>query len=80
MRGSLRVGLLAFALASAAFEVCAGPAPILEAVDPTRMEPVFLWMRDRCAEDNIPDAPLRAVRLDGRTVLAFAAHEQIAGS
>ena len=40
------------------------------------MEPVFLWTRDRCAEDDIPDAPLRAVRLDTGHVMAFATHEQ----
>ncbi len=76
MRRSLRVGLLAFALAGAALAVRAGPAPTLEAVDPAKMEPVFLWTRDRCAEDDIPDAPLRAVRLHGPNTLAFATHEQ----
>jgi hypothetical protein len=40
------------------------------------MDPVFLWTRDRCAEDDIPDAPLRAVRLDDYHVIAFATHEQ----
>jgi len=40
------------------------------------MEPVFLWTRDRCAEDDIPDAPLRAVRIDSHFVTAFATHEQ----
>ena len=76
MRRSLRVGLLAVALAVAASAVRAGPALTLEAADPAKMEPVFLWTRDRCAEDDIPDAPLRAVRLDSRHVLAFATHEQ----
>ena len=76
MRRGLRVGLLAFALAGAAWAARAGPAVILEAVDHAKMEPVFLWIRDRCAEDDIPDAPLRAVRLDSRHVTAFATHEQ----
>ena len=40
------------------------------------MNPAFLWTRDRCAEDDIPDAPLRAVRLDDDHVIAFATHEQ----
>ena len=40
------------------------------------MDPAFLWTRDRCAEDDIPDAPLRAVRLDDDHVIAFATHEQ----
>ena len=68
VRRGLRVGLLAFALAGAAWAARAGPAVILEAVDHAKMEPVFLWTRDRCAEDDIPDAPLRAVRLDSRHV------------
>src|SRR5208337_1130528 len=76
VRRGLRVGLLAFALAGAAWAARAGPAVILEAVDPVKMEPVFLWTRDRCAEDDIPDAPLRAVRLDSPHVMAFAVHEQ----
>lgn len=76
MRRGLRVGLLAFALADAALPARAEPADILEAVDQAKMESVFLWTRDRCAEDDIPDAPLRAVRLDSRHVTGFATHEQ----
>jgi hypothetical protein len=40
------------------------------------MDPVFLWAPDRCAEDDVPDAPLRAVRVDDYHVIAFATHEQ----
>ncbi len=76
MRRSLWIGVLAIALTAGASAVRAAPPPILEAADPAKMEPVFLWSRDRCAEDDIPDAPLRAVRLESGHVLAFAAHDE----
>ena len=75
MRGALPARLLVLFLA------CFGPASAdpqqrLEITGAGEMEPVFLWTRDRCAEDDIPDAPLRAVRLDDDHVIAFATHEQ----
>jgi hypothetical protein len=54
----------------------AEPQGRLEIIAAEDMEPLFLWTRDRCAEDDIPDAPLRAVRVDDNHVVAFAAHEQ----
>ena len=75
VRRSLAIGLTALALTVGASAARAGAAPILEPVDPTNIEPVFLWARDRCAADDIPDAPFRAVRLDGH-VVAFATHDE----
>ena len=54
----------------------ADPQQRLEIMGAGEIEPVFLWTRDRCAQDDIPDAPLRAVRLDDDHVIAFATHEQ----
>jgi hypothetical protein len=48
----------------------------LEITAGQEMDPAFLWTRDRCAEDDIPDTPLRAVRVDKDHVIAFATHEQ----
>jgi hypothetical protein len=76
VRTGAQVGLLALALSGAAWAARTEPAVILQAVEPTKIEPVFLWTRDRCAEDDIPDAPLRAVRLDTRQIMALATHEQ----
>ena len=54
----------------------AEPQTRLEIAVASDMDPAFLWTRDRCAEDDIPDAPMRAVRLDDDHVIAFATHEQ----
>jgi len=54
----------------------AEPRRRLEITAARGMDLVFVWTRDRCAEDDIPDAPLRVVRVDDNHVVAFATHEQ----
>jgi hypothetical protein len=54
----------------------AEPEAHLEITAAGDIDPIFVWTRDRCAEDDIPDSPLRAVRLDDDHVIAFATHEQ----
>src|SRR5665213_225685 len=36
--------------------------------------PVFRWSTDRCDDQDIPDAPIRALHLVDSTVLAFDSH------
>jgi hypothetical protein len=68
---------LAFSVSVIGLLVCAparaeaGP-PTLTVAPPERV--IFSWARDRCADDDIPDAPLRAVRLKDGTLFASAAH------
>ncbi|HXZ16842.1 MAG TPA: hypothetical protein VEH77_12860 [Roseiarcus sp.] len=76
VRLRFQAGLTALALAVGMTAGRAGRAPVLEPVDPGNIETVFLYARDRCAEGDIPDAPLRAVRLDSRHVVAFATHDE----
>ncbi len=57
---------------------CGAPAaadpPVPRAAIASPEEPVFLWRRDRCADDDIPDAPLRVLRRDDGTLVGFASH------
>jgi hypothetical protein len=53
-------------------EAVAGPEVRLVPAGP--IEPVFLWKRSRCSDDDIPDTPLRAIRLAPTSVLAFSTH------
>ena len=47
-------------------------APTLTPAGP--IELVFDWSASRCADDDIPDAPLRAVRIAPMSVVAFSTH------
>ena len=38
------------------------------------IESIFVWTGSRCADDDIPDTPLRAVRLGPTSVVAFSTH------
>ncbi|MBV9287423.1 MAG: hypothetical protein JO288_06305 [Hyphomicrobiales bacterium] len=62
---------LGWALSTAAVAGAFG-APTLTPVGP--VDPVFVWAASRCADDDIPDAPLRSVRLAPTGVVAFSTH------
>ncbi len=38
------------------------------------IESIFVWTASRCADDDIPDTPLRAVRIASTSVVAFSTH------
>jgi len=69
----------AFALAVGACCAFGGPAnsnalrtPTLTPAGP--IESIFDWNASRCADDDIPDTPLRAVRVSPTSVVAFSTH------
>ena len=47
-------------------------APTLTPEGP--IESIFDWKGSRCADDDIPDTPLRAVRIAPTSVVAFSTH------
>ena len=64
-------------MASASFgAVCAEAPPSINVIGVGEIEPVFLWKKDRCDDEDVPDTPLRAVRLDTKHLVAFSSHEK----
>ena len=70
--------MIGFALIFAAIlvgpAVRAAPAPAVAVTVAGPAETVFRWQADRCAPDDIPDAPARAFRDQAGTVHLFASH------
>jgi hypothetical protein len=51
-----------------------GPAPTIQISPDGPQFTIFRWMTDKCGDDDIPDAPLRAVRLSDGKLFAAANH------
>jgi hypothetical protein len=69
----------AFAISLSLWCAFAGTAASNALRTPTLMpagsiESIFIWTASRCADDDIPDTPLRAVRLGRTSVVAFSTH------
>lgn len=69
----------AFAVAVSIFSAVGCPAESNTLRTPAltpygQIETIFDWNASRCADDDIPDAPLRAVRIAPTRVVAFSTH------